>query len=76
MDKKDANKKGEEEDGPGSLANTHIIMEFYMEHCHFCREFVDDWNSIKEEIETKYNTKNEDGSVNKKVKFFFIDGIK
>jgi len=39
-------------------------------------EFVTHWNEIKEEMEKKYNTKNEDGSVNNNVKFFFINGLK
>lgn len=36
--------------------NSHILIEFYMPECRFCREFKDDWNLIVQESYSKYNT--------------------
>ena len=29
---------------PGTIANKHIFIDFYMQHCYWCYDFQADWN--------------------------------
>ena len=53
--------------------SSHILIEFFMPNCRFCREFKDDWNLI---VQESYALHNVDNNAPKKVEFFLINGIK
>lgn len=53
---------------PGTIADKHIFIDFYMQHCYWCYDFQADWNKIVDEITATYGEEN--------VIFIKVDGQK
>jgi thioredoxin-related protein len=53
--------------------NSHILIEFFMPSCRFCKEFKEDWNKIAQESYARYNV---DENAPKRVEFYLVNGIK
>ena len=50
---------------PGTLADKHVFIDFYMEQCFWCYDFQADWNRIVKEIRALFGDK---------VEFLKVDG--
>ena len=44
-----------------------VVIDFFMQNCHYCKKFKDDWNRIVDEFTTEYGPE--------QIQFVKVDGI-